>query len=88
MKGYVYVIQSQKNQRYYIGSSTDVPARLKQHNHGQVQSTRYNRPYALVFYQEFENVKIAQQIERRLKNLKRKDYIEKIIRDEIIKMDP
>jgi len=35
----------------------------------------------VVLVQEFENIEIARGIEKRIKKLKRKDYIEKMIND-------
>lgn len=86
MKAYVYILQSIENYSYYIGSSTNVWNRLKQHNNGQVKSTKYKRPYKLVFYQEFDNIDIARKIEYKIKSWKRKDFIDKIIRDKKIKI--
>ncbi len=40
----------------------------------------------LVFSQKFETIADARAIEKKLKSLKRKDYIEKIIKDGHIKM--
>lgn len=51
-----------------------------------MSSTKKLRPWILVFYQVYETITKAKQIEYRLKKLKRKDYIEKIIEDKIIKM--
>jgi predicted GIY-YIG superfamily endonuclease len=42
----------------------------------------------LVFYQEYKTLRDARRIERKLKELKRRDYIEKIIKDGYIKMTP
>lgn len=81
MKGYVYIIQSLKNQSFYIGSSTDYKRRLCQHNSGNVQSTKYKRPYKLVFVQQFNSLEEANKIELKLKRWKRRDFIEKIIED-------
>ncbi len=41
-----------------------------------------------VFSQEYETLTQALYIERKLKSLKRKDYIEKIIKDGKIKITP
>ena len=46
-----------------------------------------NKP-KVVFSQEYDNLEQARKIERRLKKLKRKDYIQKIIADGYIKMTP
>jgi hypothetical protein len=41
---------------------------------------------ALAFSQEYQTLREARKIERKLKRLKRKDYIEKIIKDGYIKI--
>ncbi len=76
----VYILKSIKD-RYYIGSTTDIDRRLRQHAKGQTPSTRRLGQMELVFKQEFDNLKQARLIEAWLKKLKRKDYIEKIITD-------
>lgn len=86
MKGYVYILRSLKNQRFYIGSTIDVNNRFKKHQDGLVFSTKRNRPYKIELTQEYSTITQAKQIEYRIKNLKRKDYIEKIIKDGYIKM--
>jgi len=40
----------------------------------------------LVFFQKFPNLKEARRIESKIKKLKRKDYIEKIIKEGYIKI--
>jgi len=85
MIGYVYILRSLKNGRLYIGSTQDIKKRISKHNSGNVVATRNIRPLKLEYYQEYDNVGLARNIERRLKNFKRKDFIEKIIREKIIK---
>ena len=82
---FVYILRSLKSNTYYVGSTNDVMRRLKQHNFGNVTSTKYKRPYKLVFYQEFLDLNKAKNIERKIKSWKRKDFIEKIIKDGYIK---
>ena len=40
----------------------------------------------LVLFQEYYSIKIARKIEKKIKSLKRKDYIEKMINDGYIKL--
>jgi len=85
---YVYILQSEKTGRYYIGSSNNISRRLQEHNAGQTASLSYQRPLKVVFYQGYDNMKIARGIERRLKKLKSRVIIEHIIREGKIKLGP
>ncbi len=77
--GSVYILKSQKNGRYYIGSAENVARRVSQHNEGRVKATEFIRPLKLVFQQEYSDVTLARRIEYRLKALKRRDILERII---------
>ena len=81
----VYILKNKK-QRFYVGSTLDLERRIKQHKNGHTYTTRKLGNFELVFYQKFDNIKQAREIETKLKKLKRKDYIKKIIKDGIIKM--
>ncbi len=85
---FVYILKSDKNDRYYIGSTDNYKKRISQHNSGNVTFTRNIRPLKLVLVQEYSNIKQARKIEKRLKALKRRDYIDKIVKDGFIKMGP
>jgi len=87
MNGYIYMIQDDKG-KIYIGSTNDVSRRLSQHQNGHTQTTSRMKDKKLVFVQKFETLEDARKIERKLKKLKRKDYIEKIIQDDFIKIKP
>ena len=85
MRGYVYILKSNDN-RFYVGSTLDLDRRLKQHKNGHTQTTRNMKDIELVLSQEYNNINIARKIEKKIKKLKRKDYIEKMIDDGEIKM--
>lgn len=85
MPGFVYFLEDEE-QKYYIGSCEDVNARYKKHLSGSVYTTRRMKNPRIVLVQEYPNVKEAKQIEYKLKQLKRKDYIQKIIKDGYIKL--
>lgn len=50
---YVYLLQSQKDQSFYVGYTIDLIKRLKQHNNGESKATKPFRPYKLIFYEAF-----------------------------------
>jgi putative endonuclease len=80
MRGYLYILQSKKNYRYYIGSTTDWERRLKEHNDGKSPYTRTTRPWTIKYIKEFENLIEARKEERKLKKLKSSKIIEELIR--------
>lgn len=82
---YVYILKSEKSGRLYIGSSEDVEARINRHNQGIVSATKNFCPWKLMFKQEFQNLTIARAVESKLKRYKRKDFLEKIIKDGVIR---
>ena len=86
MKGFVYILQSLKNGRYYIGSTNDVKRRFEEHCRGHVAATKYLLPLELKFFQEYESIELARKIEYRLKKFKSKKIIERIILEKEIKI--
>jgi len=77
----VYILQSFKNFRYYIGSTNNIERRLNQHNSGLVKATKFLKPLILKVFIRCENLTEAKSCEYRLKQYKRRDIVEKIIAD-------
>ena len=86
MSGFVYILKSTQDGRYYIGSTTDLEQRLKHHHGGHTPTTKRFGTVELVFHQKYATISEARSVEMRLKKLKRRDYIERIIREGIIKI--
>jgi len=78
---YFYIIQSQKHNRYYTGSCTDLKRRLDDHNRGNTKSTRKQGPWFLVYSETFSTLKEARDRERQVKKWKSKNLLEKLISD-------
>ena len=76
---YVYILQSQKVDRYYIGYSELPDRRLIAHNSGKVKSTRNFRPWKKVYQEKFESEPQAIRRERYLKSLKSKIFIRELV---------
>ena len=64
---YVYVIQSLKDKTRYIGFTSDLEKRLKDHNQGKTRSIKHKIPFELIYREEFENKTEAFKREIRLK---------------------
>ena len=78
---FVYILQSEKNGRYYIGSTNDLELRLLEHNAGKTKSLRHLKPLKLVFKKEVDSLNDARKIEKKLKKLKNGNIIDKIVAD-------
>jgi len=70
MSHYVYILQSLKDKKYYIGETSDVPARLLFHNAGKQRSTKNRIPFNVVLVESFENRQAALQREKQIKSRK------------------
>ena len=66
---YVYVLKSLRNQKRYVGSTRISPQeRLKQHNYGCNQWTKENRPFELIYHEEYQTMTEARKREIFLKS--------------------
>lgn len=45
----VYILLSQKDNKFYIGSTTNLKKRLTNHFHGYAKATAPRRPFTLIF---------------------------------------
>lgn len=65
---YVYLLQSEKFDQIYVGSTVDLRKRLLQHNNGESQSTNRYKPWKLVYYEAYEQESLARTREHNLKH--------------------
>ncbi len=72
---YTYVIQSEKDNRFYTGFTGNLRNRLQQHNSGNVPSTRNRAPFMLVYFEACLNEQDAIAREKYLKTGMGKRYI-------------
>ncbi|MBX9785687.1 MAG: GIY-YIG nuclease family protein [Chitinophagaceae bacterium] len=76
---FVYILYSQKCNRYYIGYSANVKERLLRHNAGYVTATKNCIPYQLMASKAFSTEQEAMQEEKKLKRMKSRIYLQKLI---------
>ena len=65
---YVYPLHSKFDNGLYIGYSTDLRKRLKQHRTGLSFSTSYRGPWKLIYYEAYAEERDALGRERYLKS--------------------
>lgn len=56
---YVYVLQSKKDKKRYIGFSADLKKRINEHNKGRVKITKNRLPLELIYYEAFKDKEAA-----------------------------
>ena len=63
----VYAIQSQVDQRIYVGFTQDMDRRLTEHNSGKTKSTKGYRPWILIYTDQKDSRTEARKREKYLK---------------------
>jgi putative endonuclease len=71
---YVYVIKSLKDGQLYIGETSDLKRRFKEHNDGKSIATKSRTPFELVYYEACPNSLLAKQREHKLKKFGQSYY--------------
>ena len=61
---FVYVLRSKKDFKHYVGLTSDLDKRIKDHNGGKVPSTSDRRPFELVYFEMFKSRSLAEKRER------------------------
>jgi putative endonuclease len=85
---YVYVLQSETDHQFYVGSTRNLPARLRMHNQGLVPSTKKRVPLELVNWEGCLNESVAAQREKYLKTAWGKRYIKTRLRRYLTGLTP
>ena len=76
----LYILQSERSGKFYIGSTADLTRRLSEHQRGHSPFTRMRGPWTLVYQEEFETITEARRREYQLKSWKSHRSIEELIR--------
>jgi putative endonuclease len=72
---YVYVLHSNYDGKFYTGYTSDLKARIDQHNQGKVPSTHKRRPLNLVYWEGCLHQQDATRREKYLKSGNGKKYL-------------
>lgn len=78
---YVYILQSLKDKKFYIGYSENLKRRFAEHQNGEVQSTKPRRPFELIFYEAYKNMADAKRREKYFKTNKGKSSLRMMLKD-------
>jgi len=84
---YVYVVMSQKDRHFYVGSTCDLKRRIKQHLAGTVDSTKNRLPTSLVFYEAYLDKFDALRREDYFKTTKGKRTLRNMLKEYLRKLN-
>jgi putative endonuclease len=76
---WVYVLESQKDSRHYVGSGEDVGERLRRHNLGDYRYTKGHRPWVMIYREFCESRSEAVKRERFLKSGVGRKYLKTVL---------
>ncbi|MBI3587203.1 MAG: GIY-YIG nuclease family protein [Ignavibacteriales bacterium] len=79
MTYYLYILKSQKTDKFYTGISNDPRRRLEFHNSVEKGFTARYRPWEIAFTKEFPDKFDALKAEKKVKSWKSKAMIQKLI---------
>jgi putative endonuclease len=72
---YIYILQSLKDRKLYVGYTSDLKKRFMEHKKGVVASTKNRRPLILIYYEAYRSEKDARIREKFLKTGKGREFI-------------
>jgi len=79
MSYYVYILLSLKDNKYYIGSSSNIDERLVFHNSGRQRSTKNRIPFVLIYSEELTEKAVALKREKQIKNYKGGEAFKRLV---------
>ena len=78
---YVYVLESMKDAKQYIGFTTDLRKRMDQHQQGKSFATAPRRPFVLAYYEACRSKIDAMRREDYLKHSEGRRFLAKRLKD-------
>jgi len=77
---YIYILQSKVDGRLYTGFTTNLTKRFIEHNQGLSRSTKSKRPWNLIYYESYLDIRDARVREKYLKTGWGRNYIKKTLK--------
>ena len=80
---HVYILRSKSSGRYYIGHTSNLKQRIKDHNRGKVRSTKAYLPWELILYEEYLTKSEAYKREIQIKSYKSGEAFKNLLKSDI-----
>lgn len=74
---YVYIIKSLKDNKLYVGYTTNLNKRIEKHQNGEVLSTKCRRPFKLIYFEAYLAEEDAKKREKFFKTGWGRNYIKR-----------
>jgi putative endonuclease len=75
----VYILQSIRDGKRYIGYTKDFERRLKEHNSGKTESTRRRRPFKVMYTETYSTKEEAKKREQFFKSGRGREELNRIL---------
>jgi len=79
-----YVMQSEVDLGFYIGMTSDLERRLREHNAGSNHSTRPRRPFRVVYVEQCDSRSRAREREKYLKSGIGREFIKRVVGGSVV----
>jgi len=78
---YTYILRSKKDDKLYIGYTSNLKKRIDEHQSGKVTATKSRLPVELIFYEAYRNKYDALRREKYFKTSKGKTTLKSMLRE-------
>ena len=78
---YVYILKSLTDKKLYSGYTDNLKRRFREHNNGEVESTRNRKPFTLVYYEAYQHQQDATAREKFFKTQWGRNYLKKVLKN-------
>lgn len=76
---FVYVLKSQKDDKFYVGYSHNPKERIAYHNQGMVEATKHRRPFEIIYLEGYLNQQDATFREKFFKTGWGRTHLKKVL---------
>ena len=78
---YIYILRSLNNKELYIGFTSDINKRLKEHNRGLVFSTKPYLPWRIIHFEAYRDENDAKRREKYLKTSQGSRLLKRMLKE-------
>lgn len=78
---YVYVLRSLKDEKLYSGYTSNLKQRLEYHNSGKVESTKWRKPFELIYFEGYNHQQDATAREKFFKTQWGRNYVRRVLKN-------